>query len=61
MIKPSMSAVTAARKRARSQGKPTSPDTKRAPINMMDVLKSFDSLAKRLDKLEKEVWSKRNY
>ncbi len=61
MIKPSSAAVTSARKRAKSQGKPVSPDTKRAPINMMDVLRTMDALAKAVRELEKEVHGKRDY
>ncbi len=61
MMKPSVMAVISAKKRARAQGKTTSPDAKRAPINMMDVLKAFDSLARRVQILESESKKNRNY
>ncbi len=61
MIKPSVMAVSQARKRSRAQGRAVSPDAKRAPINLMDVLKAMDTLYKRLELLEKEVYGKRNY
>lgn len=60
-MKPSILAVHAARKRARAKGHAVSPDAKRAPINMMDVLKAMDTLYKRIEELEKEVHSKRDY
>lgn len=55
MIKPSVLAKTAAKKRAKARGRSST------PINIMDVLKSLDEISRRLDKLEAEVKSKRDY
>ncbi len=55
MVKPSLKAVSIAKKRAKAR------DKAGAPINVMDVLKVLDILSKRLEKIEKEVYGKRDY
>lgn len=55
MFKPSAQVASLAKKRAKKRNRSD------APINLMDVLKVLDAIAKRLDDLEKEVHSKRDY
>ena len=55
MIKPSVAAKASAKKRAKARGKSS------IPINIMDVIKSIDVMSKKLNELEKEVHSKRDY
>lgn len=55
MIKPSVTAMSAAKKRAKARGRSGT------PINLMDILKALDKLHKQVEELEKEVHSKRDY
>ncbi len=54
MIKPSIIAKAAARKRAKARNRAG------APINMMDVLMALDKMHKRIEDLEKELEETRN-
>lgn len=55
MMKPSIIARAAAKKRAKARNRAGT------PINMMDVLKALDKMHKRILELEKESYGKRDY